>query len=305
METEKKEYERKGKGVLKKISLTLLVLIEASALMAAGTLIGMTLYLLPCIFPSLSSSDAWNTGVEYAVSWGIWPLVILAGVFFPHDRVCLPHIGRNAEGNRLSFTMTGLLLGFGMNALCTAAALFTGRIDLFFNTFSVLPLLLIFLSVLFQSGAEELICRVFVLRRLENIYSSPVSSIIVNSVFFSLLHIFNDGISITGIVNNLAFGILLSFFVFYYDSFWCAATLHTAWNYSQSIIFGLPNSGVLVPYSVFRAYSTSSFSSFFYDPGFGIEGTVFSCIVLSLAAALVFTRGRRRVRCSAPSEEGR
>ncbi len=306
METEEKTAVRmEGRGTARKTGLAVLVLLEALALMILGSLIGSSLYLLPRIFPSLSSSDAWATGVEYAVSWGIWPVVILASAFIPHDRICLPHIGRTAEGNTPALSALGLLLGSAMNAFCAALALLTGKINLSFDSFSPLPFILLLAAVLFQSGAEELVCRVFVFRRLEGIYSSPVPAVIINSVFFSFLHIFNDGISVIGIIDNFAFGILMSFIVRYYDSFWCAAALHTAWNFTQNIIFGLPNSGILMPYSVFRLEESASSVSFFYDPGFGIEGSVLSCIVVAAVAAAVFFLGRRRVRGSAPSEEGR
>jgi len=308
MKEEKIETETGGRmengSLMKKTGSTVLVLLESLLLMTVGTVIGSSLYLLPRIFPSLSSSDVWSTGVEYALSWGIWPVVILASAFIPHDRICLPHIGRTAEGNTPAFFALGLLSGFAMNALCASLALLTGKIDLSFDSFSPLSLLLLLIAVLFQSGSEELVCRVFVLRRLEKVYSSTLPAVIVNSLFFALLHIFNDGISVTGIIENFAFGILMSLIVCYYDSFWSAAALHTAWNFTQNIIFGLPNSGVLVPYSVFRLDSASSSMSFFYDPGFGIEGSLLSCIVVSAAAVLVFIFGRRRVRGSAPSEEG-
>ncbi len=307
MEKEKSETgtgeKVENRNLMKKTGLTVLVLLESLILMTIGTVIGSSLYLLPRIFPSLSSSDVWATGVEYALSWGIWPVVILASAFIPHDRICFPHIGRKAEGNRPAFFALGLLSGFLMNAFCASLALLRGKIHLSFDSFSLLPFFLLLAAVFLQSGAEELACRVFVMRRLEGVYSSPVPAIIINSVFFSFLHIFNDGISVTGIINNFAFGILLSFIAFYYDSFWCAAALHTAWNFTQNILFGLPNSGTFMPYSVFRLDSASSSVSFFYDPGFGIEGSVLSCLVVSSAAAFVFLFGRRRVRGPAPSEE--
>ena len=31
--------------------------------------------------------------------------------------------------------------------------------------------------------------------------------------------------------------------------------VHTAWNFTQNILFGLPNSGINVPYSVFKLLS--------------------------------------------------
>ncbi len=46
--------------------------------------------------------------------------------------------------------------------------------------------------------------------------------------------------------------------------------MHTAWNFMQNIVLGLPNSGANVPYSIFKLEEGAS-NSFFYDTGFGIE----------------------------------
>jgi hypothetical protein len=59
---------------------------------------------------------------------------------------------------------------------------------------------------------------------------------------------------------------------------------HTAWNFTQNIIFGLPNSGSVVPYSIFMLDASTARDSLFYNVGFGVEGTVFADILLIAAA---------------------
>ena len=58
-------------------------------------------------------------------------------------------------------------------------------------------------------------------------------------------------------------------------------------------MFGLPNSGMVVPYSVFRLDASTASDSFAYNVGFGIEGTLFADIVLILACVAICLWGRK------------
>ena len=62
--------------------------------------------------------------------------------------------------------------------------------------------------------------------------------------------------------------------------------MHMGWNFSQSIFFGLPNSGLVSEYSVFTLEAASARDSFFYSVGFGVEGSIFSVLV-QLATIIV------------------
>ena len=65
-----------------------------------------------------------------------------------------------------------------------------------------------------------------------------------------------------------------------FDSIWMAIAAHLGWNYSQSIIFGLPNSGNASAFSLLKYDMASATNSFAYNVDFGVEGTVFVCIML-------------------------
>ena len=81
--------------------------------------------------------------------------------------------------------------------------------------------------------------------------------------------------------------------VYYMDSLWCAFAVHTAWNFTQNILFGLPNSGINVPYSVFKLDAATARDSFAYNVGFGIEGTLLADVVLLVACVLLYLWGRK------------
>ena len=89
------------------------------------------------------------------------------------------------------------------------------------------------------------------------------------------------------VVDLVVTGLLFSAMVYYFDSLWMAMAAHAGWNFTQSILAGLPNSGNVVPYSVFKPNSgnvvpysvfkldaAAARDSFFYNVAFGVEGTV-------------------------------
>ena len=82
-------------------------------------------------------------------------------------------------------------------------------------------------------------------------------------------------------------GIIFSLIVYYYNSLWAAMCFHTLWNYTQNIIFGLPNSGAVSEYSIFKLEAASATSGFFYDVGFGVEGSIGSTLVLAVVLAAI------------------
>ena len=64
------------------------------------------------------------------------------------------------------------------------------------------------------------------------------------------------------------------------------------WNFTQNLLFGLPNSG-LVSQSSFLHLDAAS-DSLFYDATFGVEGSLTAVIVISLFAVGVVLVGRKK-----------
>ena len=69
---------------------------------------------------------------------------------------------------------------------------------------------------------------------------------------------------------------------------WFAMAGHAAWNFLQSIVFGLPNSGTVLPYYVFRLDSATARNSVFYDAEFGLEGAVLATIILAAGCVILY-----------------
>ena len=105
---------------------------------------------------------------------------------------------------------------------------------------------------------------------------------------FAVMHLFNEGITAVAILQLFFSALLMVLFIYYYDSLWAAIGIHTAWNYTQNILFGLPNSGVVTKYSLFKLEAATANNGVFYDSVFGIEGSIGALIVLVISCIIIF-----------------
>ena len=191
-------------------------------------------------------------------------------------------------------SLIGLAIGFLLNLICIYAGLKNGNITLSYVGASIPLLIFAFISVAIQSTSEELLCRLFIYEKLKQHYKSPLVWIIVNSSLFGLLHIFNTGATVLSIVNIVIYGLLMSCIIYFFDNIWIVSAIHTAWNFCQNIVFGLPNSGIIPEFSIFKL--TNSSESFYYSVSFGVEGSLFCTILLSVVIFIICMLGLVKTR---------
>ena len=196
------------------------------------------------------------------------------------------------RGNNVKMFLLGLLIGGGTNALCILPAWLHGDVRFVAGDAQAGVLLIALLCVFIQSSSEEFMMRYFVLGSLRRRY--PVwLAIVFNAIYFMCLHLGNDGVTFIAMLDIAIIGVSYSIAVVYLDSLWMPMAMHTAWNFTQNYIFGLPNSGLVSETSILRLDAASA--SFFYDPVFGIEGTVISCVVDALLGVLIILYVRRKM----------
>ena len=296
--TDKVEKSAQGSGIrTRRLGETLPVLyLETLVLTIVGQNLGGILVViagmcLGCL--AEQRYDVWFTASMYAVFIGIWMVTLLFIGLSAKRKPILQAVGRKSAGNNWKNLLLGFVLGFGMNGLCILAAYLHKDIVIQFAGVRPVSLVLIFVMVFVQSSAEELLCRGFMYQMLLKGSGRPVYAIVGNSMFFAVMHLFNKGVTLLSVFNIFLFGILFSFMVYYMDSLWCAFAAHAAWNFTQNILFGLPNSGIVVPYSVFKLDTASAVNSFAYHVGFGIEGTILADVVLLAVCAVMCLWGRK------------
>jgi len=225
---------------------------------------------------------------------GYWIIIILLCLVVKKYRYILHSFGKGLSGNTPKLFLIGLLAGFLLNLICALMAILHGDIYLYFEPNNVFALLVILVGVLIQSAAEEALYRGFLYQGLRKGYRSPWVAIMVNPLFFAAMHLGNPGMTVLSFINIIMVGICFSLLVYYFDSIWLAMAAHGAWNYTQNVILGLPNSGIVFKYSFFKLDAAKATDSFFYNVDFGIEGTLMNLLALVLASAAIVIIGRRK-----------
>ena len=249
------------------------------------------------IFSLAGDADIAQFMLDYADFLGIWLMFILVSLVFRNDRPMLSELslrgGRSVRG-----MLAGLLLGFVTNGACILISWLLGDIKLTYNGFRPGVFFAFLLVVCIQSGAEEVADRCYLYQKLRRRYRHPAVAIIVNSLAFAAMHLLNPGISAVSVAEIAVTGIIFSLFVYYYDSLWAAIMMHTGWNFTQSIAFGLPNSGIVSKYSLFRLDAASARNGLFYNVNFGVEGSLGSLAILivMMIVLIVLGRGKKEKR---------
>ena len=243
----------------------------------------------------MGSSDFALTFQHYVINLGVWVFCLAWFWFIKYNRPLLTAISPKMKGNTWKMLGLGLLVGVVQNGLCVLGAMLHGDIFLSYDKFEVLPMILLLFAVFVQSSSEELICRAFMYQRFKRGYRSPLVWILGNSVVFSALHLFNPGITVLSFVNILLIAVFYSLILYYFDnSIWFTMAAHAGWNYTQNILFGLPNSGNVTPYSFMKLDASNARNTWLYDVKFGVEGTVLACLIVLISIAIVWYFGSRR-----------
>lgn len=292
--------ENSKKNILRsRLKDLVIVLIMAEALSWGGQLLGMLLVGgVLSFFPE--KGPVTQTGSTYLLFLGTWILLLLYLWFVKKNRPILKALGTGTKGNNLKMIALGVFFGAGLNLICASAAVLRGDIQLTFDQFSIPAFIFLLFAVCVQSGAEESIYRMYVFQRIRRNFSNKWIAIAVNAAVFGAIHIGNDGITPLSFINLVLMGTMYTLMIYYFDSFWCPVIAHTTWNFTQNIVLGLPNSGNILPYSIFKLNTAAAVNSIAYDIGFGLEGTIVACVVQVLACAAILIWGEKKKK-AAPS----
>ena len=126
---------------------------------------------------------------------------------------------------------------------------------------------------------EELMFRGYVLQRL-NDRAGKVASVIVSSIIFALLHGFNPGADVFGIVNTIGIAVILCVLYFRTGSLWMPIGFHAAWNFSLGYLYSLPVSGIPL-YGILNVVEVDS-ESRLTGGSYGPEAGLFCTIALAI-----------------------
>ena len=182
--------------------------------------------------------------------------------------------------------LVGLGIGAVMMSAITALTLISGA-----NTISRCSgvdygiIVLFLMGFLVQGMSEEFIFRGYFMTSLGGSHS-PYIAILVSSLFFGLAHSANQGISPLAMFNLVLYGVFAAVYIIHFDNIWGACGIHSIWNFTQGNVYGISVSGNNSTESIFQTTSNSS-NDILTGGKFGIEGSIFTTLVLMTGIAIV------------------
>lgn len=183
------------------------------------------------------------------------------------------------------FYIIGVGIALLLIGVVVGICVITGALSIGMNGMSAGSLILYICGWMVQGLSEEVLCRGFLLTSVARRYSVTLS-VLVNSLFFSLVHILNPGYTVLAFINITLFGIFLSLLFIKTENIWACAGFHAVWNLMQGNILGIAVSGMAIP-TVFA--STFNEKLTFLNGGdFGLEGGLGVTITLLVACLIMY-----------------
>lgn len=230
----------------------------------------------------LQNVPQWITIVLLVGELGLILVVFLYCRFLEKRK--LSTLGFRKKGCVLSY-LKGMLLGsllFGAAYLVCfiCGSLTVGGMD--FSGETLLYVAGFFLGYLIQGMAEEALCRGYLLVSLSRRCSMTLS-VVLSSLFFSMLHGMNWGITLLAYVNLFLFGVFMALLFIRCENIWIVGAVHSVWNFAQGNLFGVQVSGMKTQPSLLHSKMAEGWE-FVNGGAFGMEGGI--AVTLALGAAL-------------------
>ena len=181
--------------------------------------------------------------------------------------------------------LVGLFVGAALFCGAVLLCVLTGSLTLTARSFSVGLWILYLAGFLIQGMSEEVLCRGYFMVSLAR-RNHLALAVFLNSAFFSLLHIMNDGVTPLALFNVMLFGIFASLYVLRRGDLWGACAMHSIWNFLQGNVFGVRVSGAETRVSPFSAAQTDGHWAW-HGGKFGAEGGLAVTLVLLVSIAVV------------------
>lgn len=295
------------------IVLQILIFIAVFIVIALAEGIGTSIFALPAMISELMKNgeatvnfqQSYETASSVMSDWKIMTAMLFCTVFgtilsivycrFIEKR-SLGSMGmRKSKAVRhyLQGMLTGLILmsaAVGLSALTGAA-----KISIV-SDINAGIILAYFLGWLVQGMSEEFIFRGYLMNTVGGKHSAA-AALAVSSVAFACAHLSNSGISLLAFANLVLFAVFAGLYMICFDDIWGACAIHSIWNFTQGNVFGISVSGTGNAASFLRTAAASK-NDWLTGGSFGIEGSIFTTIVLAAATVIIIIR----IKKSDPAE---
>ncbi|GGB01562.1 CPBP family intramembrane metalloprotease [Macrococcus hajekii] len=180
----------------------------------------------------------------------------------------------------------GALIGIALIVIVFIFNLIAGAITTTFNpNHSVLMIIFMILAFGVQGLTEEVLARGFIMNKTAKQIGVP-AAIIINSLFFSALHLLNPGVDAISTFNLFLAGVMFSLLFYWSDNIWLTGAAHSLWNIMLGVILGSEVSGMRLDHTLFITQFDQQ--HIFLNGGhFGFEGGIFTTIITLLFSSLL------------------
>ena len=200
------------------------------------------------------------------------------------ERRSFASMGFRKQGWLLRY-VKGYAIGTAMLLLCALVLWLMGDLDFAFaEKLPVLYLLAFFVGFVIQGMSEEVLVRGYFMISLSNRCHTALA-VGISSVVFSLLHIFNPGITLLALLNLTLFGVFMAVYILRTDDLLGACAIHSAWNFAQGNLVGIRVSGSAQLPTV-AVMNPIGEQTLFHGGDFGLEGGLIVTFVTLAAIAL-------------------
>ena len=181
--------------------------------------------------------------------------------------------------------LNNLLKGFGIGlalfllTLLCLVALGQYRFEsIHLNPYSLIFVIFTIPFWILQGTAEEVVSRAWLLPQLASRTNLKLA-VLISSLFFTLLHMGNSGLTPLSLVNLFLFGVAMALYLLKTDTVWGVAGIHGAWNFAQGNLFGILVSGQQSGTSL-MTFLPQGNQDWLSGGSFGIEGSIMTSLVL-------------------------
>lgn len=270
-----------------KIIFKILILLAMIAIVSAGIMLALSLIFYRQTY---FNSDYKNANlVMLTGTTGQLLAAILFVKFILKKKADYIYFKRNKLAKNITL---GLFLGFLQISLYVLVDL--GRGVLAYKGMNLENLNLIFflyfIAFFIQSTSEEVLVRGLLTRALFDKFGKKIA-IILPSIFFGLLHLGNEGVTILSTLNTILVGIFFAKLLFYSDNIMLTSGVHAGWNFSMAMIYGLNVSG----FSGFDSLLNFKVLNYnLYDKIYGPEGSIVVTFIEIISILIIFYLEKRK-----------
>lgn len=200
----------------------------------------------------------------------------------------------------------GFGVGVAMMALCVLVPVITGQAQLTWGSPTATNwafILIMLLGFVVQGSVEEIMTRGYLTQAVARRWGL-VAAVIIQAVFFTLLHGMNSGIGVLPIINLLLFAFFASFFSLAEGSLWGICAMHASWNWAQGNLFGVAVSGNPVSDKVLSYTAEPDSVDLLTGGAFGIEGSLVTTVVYAAGIVILWKVWQKRRATNVGGEVG-